>query len=297
MTASRKPASKWAWAALAAALCSAPAAPGQQEGGVKFQESIDAALRLGKARKCVTVVYFTSRTCQWCRKMMVGTFVDQRVAALAAKFAWASVDIDAHPDVAALYGVEGSPFFVLLNVEGRVIGYKGGYLTAEQMVTFLGEWANKADAPGIAAELPKVGGELKAKVQAATQPSDLHAVMAEPLELLAKPDRGGRAVLLDRIRDLGPAVWEALVAHMSDKRLAVRAAAGEAVAFATGADLPFEPFAAPQTRAEQVQAWRKWISENKDKAPATRAAARSAATSPATTRATTQPVARSDGGG
>jgi len=57
--------------------------------------------------------------------------------------------------------------------------------------------------------------------------------------------------------------------------------AGEALAHATGANLPFDPFAEPQTRSAQVAAWARWIEENRlrptsRRGPGTRPATRPA---------------------
>ena len=89
------------------------------------------------------------------------------------------------------------------------------------------------------------------------------------VEMLARPKRDGRGQLLDGLSKLPRTHWPHLVTLMTDAKVAIRAAAATALATATRADLPFDPFADATTRRDQIKAWRTWLTEH----PATRPAA------------------------
>lgn len=79
---------------------------------------------------------------------------------------------------------------------------------------------------------------------------------------LAKPDRLSRDEILAALRKKGAAVWPLILADMADERLAVRGAAAGALKHVTKADLPFQPFADPPVRQQQIDGWRKWLASH-----------------------------------
>ncbi|KKL24942.1 hypothetical protein LCGC14_2410280 [marine sediment metagenome] len=231
--------------------------------GIAFSKDLSAAATAARGNKAVTVVLFTMPGCSWCRKMAVTTLADRNVQALAGRFVWVKVNVLDHPDVAARYGVSGVPHIVLLNLQGQVLASRSGYIPPAQMVDILRKYRDKADTPaGGAAAIGQIVEQLKTRV-AATQPGQASPALTAAVAHLARPDRQGRYRLRGAVRRCGPAVWPGLCALMADKHLAVRAAAAEALAHATGASLAFDPFADPATRTRQIAAWKKWIRANK----------------------------------
>ncbi len=241
---------------------------GGDESSVRFGADLSVAMRHGQARNVVTVVYFTARRCKWCRKMQVTTFADRRVKALANRFSWAKVNIDEHAELGAIFGIRGVPHVALLDVEGRIIASQSGYIPPAKMVSFLRRWVDKAKTTGDAETVAELIGLMKRSFAAADTPAERRAAMTPVMERLAQPVRSGREKIIEAIGKLGPVAWPELCEMLSDKRLSARAAAGEALARATGADLPFDPFADARTRSRHVAAWKKWIETNKDR-PAT----------------------------
>ena len=79
---------------------------------------------------------------------------------------------------------------------------------------------------------------------------------------LARPDRHGRSLILDAFEKKGPSTADELVELLSHKHLAIRAAAAQALRHATGGNLPFNAFAAPEKRDLQTKAWVDWLKEN-----------------------------------
>lgn len=227
---------------------------------VEFADTIEAA-RAKEAADDATarrpmVVMFSSQSCTWCRKMEVDTFPSDEVAAVADRFLWAKVDVEEHEDLAAPYKVRGLPHTVVLNGEDRVIAAQLGYLPPERFVEFLNNAL--AHPEPIEDILPS----LVEKLTKSADDAERDAVTTEIIERMALAERDGRAEALESLAQVGTTIWPRLVALLSDERLAVRAAASSTLARATKADLPFDSFAATETRAEQIAAWDAWVKEH-----------------------------------
>ena len=95
----------------------------------------------------------------------------------------------------------------------------------------------------------------------AAEPEALNEAVKQVVEILARPDRASRKPLLAALAEKGPAVWSPLLELMADDRLSLRAAAASALAHCTGAEFPFQPFDPPESRAQQLSAWRAWVAK------------------------------------
>jgi thioredoxin-related protein len=264
-----------AGAALPALLLTAAAA-WAQPAGLPFRDSLQAALRVGEANKKVVVAYFTAPWCPWCRKMSVATLSDRRVVTLADRFVWARVDVGEQPELAARYDVRGLPMLVVLNARGERLADAAGYLTVPQLLKLLRPLVGKAE------ETPKQGAiregiaRITKALAEARKPEDWRKAVAEAVGFLARPQRGGRGIVLELLDKLEPAQWPLLLEAMGDKRLAIRAAAGAALASVTGADLPFDAFAKAEVRKRQIAAWGERVRKGRTpKQPTTSPAGRS----------------------
>ena len=271
-------------AAVMAVLLAAGAAAAQDEPTIRFGDDLGAALRDAARRKVVVVAYFSAKWCGWCRKMQLSTFGDRAVAALGGRFAWVKIDTGDQPELAASYQVTALPCVLLLNAEGRVLARQDGFTPPGMLAALLRQWMDKGAAPEagketdavdkLVADLRKAGADL-AGADGRAGPELTAAV-----ERLASPDRGGRQRICEALAKAGKPAQAPLLGLMADKRLAVRAAAGEALAHVAGPGGPaFDPFADAGDRARQIAAWRDWLAGRRA-APTTRPAAAPAAPPP-----------------
>jgi hypothetical protein len=147
-----------------------------------------------------------------------------------------------------------------LDPQGRSLATHSGYLTADQLLTMLSK-PPVAGGPGadLEAQIAAVGRSLAA----ATQPADRRGAVLPVVEEIANPQPGQRTAYLAGLHALGPPLWEGLVECLSDDRPAIRAAAAEVLATVSGGDVPFDAFAVGDQRRQQVEAWRRWVRENK----------------------------------
>lgn len=231
------------------------------EKSIDFGDDVAVAARTAKAKKLVTVVYLRTPRCNWCRKMQVVSFVDRSVTAMADRFVWVKIDINEKPEVAARFGVRGVPHLVLLNVEGKVVASRSGYLPPPLLAALLRKSVDKAESgPGIATK--NLIGNLEKGLAAGPDSDGARRALKTVVERLAQRDRSGRRKLMEAIRRLAPGTWPGLCVLLDDKAVAVRAAAGQALANATGQSLPFDPFAKAEKRKRQIAAWLAWTRKN-----------------------------------
>jgi len=253
-------------AALAAAAVCVSAGRAAEGEGVSFTEDFNAAvLAAGQTRRSL-VLYFSASWCQWCRKMDVTTFADRRVGGLAGQFIWVKIDADRQSELAARFDAKALPSIVVINADGEIIASRGGYMTTDQLLTLLRGDPSKT-ASGAAVSLAQAMAQLGARLTAATTPLDKKVAVLDVVNPLAGAGYGTRIKAIDALSKAGAPAWDGLLLCMSDDQLAVRAAAGEALASITSASIEFDAFAAPADRAKQIDRWRTWIAANRDKKP------------------------------
>lgn len=232
----------------------------ENDGRIQFGDDLLKALRRGQAEQMVTIVYFSMPSCSWCLKMEATTFIDRKVQAQSSRFVWVKVDPNFEPALAALFRVGGVPYFVFIDTQMQIVATYTGYITPEEMAKLLRDSADKA-VPGESDPDKKSDliEKLTQAMVASGQTDQASQALTAVVERLAGPEPCDRKQIFEAIRKLGPNAWSGLCALLGDNRLAVRAAAGQALAYATGADLNFDPFADAGTRSEQVATWKAWI--------------------------------------
>lgn len=184
---------------------------------------------------------------------------------------WAKIDIDKDPNLAAMFGVRAVPTIVFLNTKGEPLYTQAGLVPVETLAALLNEYADKAMLPGTARgrydQLLELVEEANRIAEGADVPSD---TVQQILELIAVPDPIGVDETRHRLIAMGPGAWRALVDALDDRKLAVRAAAYDVLKETTGKVIAYDPFLAPDKRAEQIKAWRTWLDEVRPAKPATK---------------------------
>ena len=238
---------------LLTASIAAGAAPARPR-AIDFHHTIDEARHATKVEQPVVLV-FGAVWCTWCHKLETDTLTDPKVATVAGQFLWVKIDVDHDHELAARYGVEGVPVTVVLDKQGLVLGKAAGYMPPAKFVDFL---TTSLANPHPDELLP----DLLERFAKSKTPADERVATERLIGQLAKPDRLSRDEILAALRKKGAAVWPLILAYMADQRLAVRGAAAGALKHVTKADLPFQPFADPPVRQQQLDGWRKWLASH-----------------------------------
>ena len=229
---------------------------GEEE--IPFGPDLVAGLAEAQRSDRPVVLYFSSPRCAWCRRFEMLTLTSNRVRSLADQFVWVKAP-EAEMDVLmGRFSIGGWPTVVVLNKRGEEIARHAGYVDSEAFRAFLLKQVGTGASPGqtsnLAARLIQVA---QAPIAAGQVPPELDEIVG----LLARPDRANRETLLAALVQAGPALWPGLCELMADSRLAIRAAAAGALAYVSGHDLPFDPFADEAVRSEQLAAWRHWAAK------------------------------------
>jgi hypothetical protein len=80
---------------------------------------------------------FTSRTCPWCAKMYRYTFRDREVVQLSKRFVCAKIPFKANGPDAKKYNVEGTPTYIVLDLNGAEIARHQGFLRPTEFAAWL----------------------------------------------------------------------------------------------------------------------------------------------------------------
>jgi hypothetical protein len=80
---------------------------------------------------------FTARTCPWCAKMYQYTFRDREVVQLTKRFVCARIWFKRDSPDAKKYGVEGTPTYIVLDLNGAEIARHQGFLRPTEFAAWL----------------------------------------------------------------------------------------------------------------------------------------------------------------
>jgi thioredoxin-related protein len=80
---------------------------------------------------------FTARTCPWCAKMYKYTFRDREVVQLSKRFVCAKIWFKADSPDAKKYSVEGTPTYLVLDLNGAEIARHQGFLRPTEFAAWL----------------------------------------------------------------------------------------------------------------------------------------------------------------
>lgn len=106
--------------------------PGVEKPGIKWERSLDEALKRAKRTGKPVMIDFWAEWCGWCKRLDQTTYVDPQVVKLAEDFVPVKVDSEGTPKemaIAERYDVSSLPTIVFISPEGRrllrVRGFQG----------------------------------------------------------------------------------------------------------------------------------------------------------------------------
>ena len=115
--------------------CAAPAGP-------KWFQTRRAAMAEVKKTGRPLLIDVNAKWCGPCEVMNREVFQGKKFAAEAKRWVLLSLDVDAHPELAAFYGVRSFPTLVVLNPRGKVVASAAGYSGAAATLKFIANsWA------------------------------------------------------------------------------------------------------------------------------------------------------------
>src|SRR4051812_7666918 len=83
------------------------------------------------------LAYFTATWCPPCQQMKEETWPDKKVAAALEAYVPVKIDVDAFPDVARQYNIDGIPVMAVLRADGTPTESRVGFVTADELAGWL----------------------------------------------------------------------------------------------------------------------------------------------------------------
>ena len=138
---------------------------------------------------------------------------------------------------------------------------QAAYLSPAEMVSLLEKNVDRAEAAGAIKRRREERAAVFNRLHQAAPGVELDKAVAGVVDLLAAPERDSRKEALKHLKGLGPKSLPGLVAGLSDRRLAVRAASYDLLVITADAKerLPFDAFSDAPTRSKQAAAWKGWL--------------------------------------
>jgi thioredoxin-like negative regulator of GroEL len=108
-----------------------------------FQAAMSESQRTGKPM----LVDFTATWCGPCQDMRRTTWSDPNVARALSDYIPVQVDLDAHPELAARYGVNEIPCIALCDGVGKPVAGHLGELSIDQLLSWLKQARSRPGKP------------------------------------------------------------------------------------------------------------------------------------------------------
>ncbi|HEY7115453.1 MAG TPA: thioredoxin family protein [Tepidisphaeraceae bacterium] len=104
---------------------------------VPWRKDLQTAKQEGAAAHKPVFAYFTAPWCGYCQDMHRQTWPDPRVADALKDFVPVKIDVDAFPDVARQFQVQGIPRMQLIQADGSAGPARVGFTTADELIRWL----------------------------------------------------------------------------------------------------------------------------------------------------------------
>jgi thioredoxin-related protein/YHS domain-containing protein len=155
-----------------------PPSVGVSQQVIQWEPSIENAQRLAGQTNRLVLIYFSGRSCVYCRRLESEVLNQPSVAAaINADYVAVKIVADDLPATARRYGITNLPTTVIVSPQGQVLDGKQGFVTSRDYVTRIGQVAAemKRRREAIVAQIPSGGIP-----PAASQPIVNQPVMNQP---------------------------------------------------------------------------------------------------------------------
>lgn len=95
------------------------------------------AIELAKREKKSVLVFFTSNTCSWCRKMKEEVLSTMAVKAAVSKYITVIVDTDNDPATANQWSISAIPAHLITNEFEKNVKFKAGFMTVKEYIDWV----------------------------------------------------------------------------------------------------------------------------------------------------------------
>lgn len=251
----------WAFAAVpsfsATNAADAVSATNQTEAELVWLRDLPQALLDARANYRAAVLFFTSPDCPWCFRLKRDVLNDSAVKSALAHYTLVELDADYNMDKAYLYGVMGVPALLVVDNEGMVRRYLGGYRPKAEILRFL-----------------TLGLNLSEGAKGGLSASELLSRLAEetlteeqwPMLMRAMARKESRGAIRSACLEMPATNRSVLVRLLGHSQLPVRLGALEILEEMTGESRGYDPWQDATSSVNQVAlgSWQAWLAGTGD---------------------------------
>lgn len=104
---------------------------------IEWGDDLEAALSSARQGHTRVVLEFSASWCGYCRLMEREVLTDPRVERELERLVPVRLDWSSEPGLAARFGVEAVPTFLVLSEDGNILGRSAGYQPVDAFIRFL----------------------------------------------------------------------------------------------------------------------------------------------------------------
>ena len=170
--------SKKLWLLCVAVAILLPPSVGMSQQVIQWEPSLDSAQRLAGQTNRLVLIYFSGRSCAYCRRLEAEVLNQSSVAAaINADYVAVKIVADDFPTTARRYGITHLPTTVIVSPQGQVLDSKQGFMPTGEYIARISQVAAemKRRKEAVLAQIPAGGIP-----PAANQPTGNQPVMNQP---------------------------------------------------------------------------------------------------------------------
>jgi len=222
-----------------------------------WSTNYDNTLALARSNETPSLVFFTASWCEPCKLMTRLTLVEPEVVRELSNIAHVGVDIDAHPDLSAKYGIDAVPTLVLLSSSGDEVSRTTGFQVVGDFLSWLTNGISTArEAAARLARSRQQLADIDQMIRAKEANSNRDAA-SKLFDLCATRDDAIVQAAAARLKILASRDPAALLDGLNNPRLASRIQAANALRNAIGDAFDIDPWSDATTRRKAIAAWRE----------------------------------------
>ena len=202
------------------------------------------------------LVFFTASWCQPCKLMTRLTLTNDTVKQVVTNMTHLAVDIDDHQDLAAKYGIDGVPTFLLLSDNGTEVRRTSGFQPASDFLRWLTNGISDTEAAIARREAFEKKITEVDQLLVSTNANALHEAATQLIAVCAERDDSIARAAADRLKKVAAHDPLALLDGLVDPRLAARIQVANALRDHFGETFDFDPWANLADRSKNAQQWR-----------------------------------------
>ncbi len=222
---------------------------------IVWLDDINSAINTALSEYKPIVVFFSSDSCAWSRRMRNETFTDAAVKSILRDFVPVIIDIDKTPRPAQRYGIMNTPTILFLSSDAEVIGRLGGYVDAADLAKYMNNLTS-SDSNQFTAAIDKLLKIVGSGMVSADILKEITITMGQ--------SRKAHRQLIQAVSSMKKFPAEELVKLLTNPQLAVRLGALEILEERAGDNFGFDPWYEKTPSKSDLEALDKWQSWKKN---------------------------------